>query len=250
MKWWTDCCDQLFPGFKTPRLWIAQQCRSLTPPPTSRRGRHIYASFLDRRQGRNKCSLRGGKLTEQKDPQFTSLCLKLRIYQQKGRANWRLAAEDKKGLCCVQYMIHVYFAYTLCIHCVYDTCVCCVYVVCMLPGQLSASLAVMLLLQEEQRVVEDTVREVNRWPLLCLASLSRASFSRCFRRSFSLFWTYTHMHRHTHTHTHTQMWCQTDQSSLYHNWSIRYMMPSHLYTDQSDHKVFTVSVSYWLSDNL
>lgn len=30
------------------------------------------------------------------------------------------------------------------------------------PGQLSASLAVMLLLQEEHRVVEDTVREVNR----------------------------------------------------------------------------------------
>lgn len=37
-----------------------------------------------------------------------------------------------------------------------------VSVVFMLPGQLSASLAVMLLLQEEHRVVEDTVREVNR----------------------------------------------------------------------------------------
>ena len=22
MKWWTDCCDQLLPGFKTPRLWV------------------------------------------------------------------------------------------------------------------------------------------------------------------------------------------------------------------------------------
>lgn len=32
----------------------------------------------------------------------------------------------------------------------------------MLPGQLSASLAVMLLLQEEHRVVEETVREVKR----------------------------------------------------------------------------------------
>lgn len=56
-----------------------------------------------------------------------------------------------------------------------------------LPGQLSASLAVMLLLQEEQSVVADTVREVNRWPLLDLASLSRASLSRSFSRSFSLF---------------------------------------------------------------
>lgn len=52
-------------------------------------------------------------------------------------------------------------------------------------------MAVMLLLQEEHRVVEDTVREVNRWPLLDLASLSRASFSRSFRRSFSLFCTDT-----------------------------------------------------------
>lgn len=33
-------------------------------------------------------------------------------------------------------------------------------------GQLRASLAVMLLLQAEQRVVADTVREVKRWPLL------------------------------------------------------------------------------------
>ena len=36
MKWWTDCCDQLFPGFKTPRLWVVQQCTSSTPPPISR----------------------------------------------------------------------------------------------------------------------------------------------------------------------------------------------------------------------
>lgn len=35
-----------------------------------------------------------------------------------------------------------------------------------LLGQLSASLAVMLLLQAEQRVVPDTVREVKRCPLL------------------------------------------------------------------------------------
>ena len=36
------------------------------------------------------------------------------------------------------------------------------YVVGTLPGQLSASLAVMLLLQDEHSVVEDTVRDVNR----------------------------------------------------------------------------------------
>ncbi len=61
----TDCCDQLLLGFKTPRLWVAQQCRSLTPPPTSRRGRHIYASFLENRRGGNKCTLRGGKSADQ-----------------------------------------------------------------------------------------------------------------------------------------------------------------------------------------
>ena len=61
MKWWTDCCDQLFHGFKTPWLWVTQQCRSLIPPPTSRRGWHIAASFLDGRRGGNKCTPRGGK---------------------------------------------------------------------------------------------------------------------------------------------------------------------------------------------
>lgn len=54
-------------------------------------------------------------------------------------------------------------------------------------GQPRASLAVMLFPQAEQRVVPDTVSEVNRWPLLYLASLSLASFSRSFIRSFSLF---------------------------------------------------------------
>ena len=84
MKWWTDCCDQLFPGFKTLRLWVAQQCRSSTPPPTSRRGRHISASFLDSRRGRNKWTLRGGKSADQNRPPIEAnlqigtslLCLK------------------------------------------------------------------------------------------------------------------------------------------------------------------------------
>ena len=40
IKW-----QKLFLGFKTPQLWVTQQCRSLTPPPTSARGRHISASF-------------------------------------------------------------------------------------------------------------------------------------------------------------------------------------------------------------
>ena len=67
MKWWTDCRDQLFPGFKTPRLWIAQQCRSFSPPPTSQRGRHIATLFLDSRRDWNKCTLRGGKSADQQN---------------------------------------------------------------------------------------------------------------------------------------------------------------------------------------
>ena len=31
----TDCCDQLFPGFKTLSLWVAQQCTSSKPLPIS-----------------------------------------------------------------------------------------------------------------------------------------------------------------------------------------------------------------------
>ena len=37
MKWWTDCCDQLFPGFKTPRLWVSARHRHLRPS-------HVIAS--------------------------------------------------------------------------------------------------------------------------------------------------------------------------------------------------------------
>ena len=50
----------VFPGLKTPRLWVALQCRSLTPVPTSRRGRHIAASVAH--------SLRGGKSADQNRP--------------------------------------------------------------------------------------------------------------------------------------------------------------------------------------
>ena len=52
------------------RLWVGQQCTSLTPPPTSRRGRHISAWFLDSRRGGNKCTLRGGKSADQNRPQI------------------------------------------------------------------------------------------------------------------------------------------------------------------------------------
>ncbi len=45
-------------------------------------------------------------------------------------------------------------------------CVCVCVCVCDSLGQLRASLAVMLLLQAEQSVVPDTVRELKRWPLL------------------------------------------------------------------------------------
>ena len=76
MKCWTDCCDQLFPGFKTLRLWVAQQCRSSTPPPTSHRGRHVAASDLDSRRGGNKCTLRGGKSADQNRPPVCCLLSK------------------------------------------------------------------------------------------------------------------------------------------------------------------------------
>ena len=78
MKWWTDCCDQLFPGFKTPWLWVAQHCKSSTPPSISRNCRHIEASYW-----RTKT-----------DPQYTTFCLNL----QKGQPNWWLAAQYKNSL--------------------------------------------------------------------------------------------------------------------------------------------------------
>ena len=86
-EWWTDCCDQLFLGFKTPRLWVAQQCRSSTPPPTSRRGRHITASFLDGRRGGNKRTLR------QKDEQTGGLvlCLKTATVNSFSTGDWILS---------------------------------------------------------------------------------------------------------------------------------------------------------------
>ena len=68
MKWWTDCCDQLFPGFKTSRLWVAQQCRSSTLPATSNRGQHIEVSDLQSRWGGNKWTLWGGISADQNRP--------------------------------------------------------------------------------------------------------------------------------------------------------------------------------------
>ena len=49
---------------KTSQLWVKQQCRSSTPPSTSRRGRHISALISDSGPGGNKCALWGGKLVD------------------------------------------------------------------------------------------------------------------------------------------------------------------------------------------
>ena len=64
-----DCCDQLFPGFKTPQLWVAQQCRSSTPPPISRNCRHIDGLDLHSNGGGQKCTLLPSvKLADQNRP--------------------------------------------------------------------------------------------------------------------------------------------------------------------------------------
>ena len=62
MKWRTDCCDQLFLGFKTPQLWVARQFASSTPPPISRNCWLINGSDLQSNGGGSKWTLRGGKL--------------------------------------------------------------------------------------------------------------------------------------------------------------------------------------------
>ena len=104
MKWWTDCCDQLFPGFKTPWLWVAQQCRSSTPPPTSRRGRQVAASFLDSRRGGNKCSLRGGKSVDQNRP---PICRPLsKTVDKAAKRTGRLAA-----WCSVEKQLLIFCSY-------------------------------------------------------------------------------------------------------------------------------------------
>ena len=86
MKWWTDCCDQLFPGFKTPQLWVARQCRSSTLD-------------LDSNGGRNKCTLQDGKLTDQNRPPICRLLSKSADLAAKKTAKWRLIAQYKNGYC-------------------------------------------------------------------------------------------------------------------------------------------------------
>ena len=54
MKWWTDCCDQLCPGFKTSQLQVTQQCTSSTPPPISHNCRNIDGSDLHSNGGGKK----------------------------------------------------------------------------------------------------------------------------------------------------------------------------------------------------
>ena len=97
MKWWTDCCDQLFLGFKTPQLWVARHCSSSTPLPTSRRGRHIDGLDLDSR--RAGVPSEAANQRAKTDPQFADICLKLPTEPPKGRANWRLAALSKNSFC-------------------------------------------------------------------------------------------------------------------------------------------------------
>ena len=96
MKWWTDCCDQLFPGFKTSRLLVAQQCRPSTPPPTSRRGRQIAALFQDSEAAISIPSQAENRRSK-RDSQFAGLCLKPRTEPPKGWANWQLGALSKNG---------------------------------------------------------------------------------------------------------------------------------------------------------
>ena len=81
MKWWTYCCDQLFPGFKIPWLWVTQQCTPSTPPPISHNCRHIS----------------GSNWRTKTDPHFTAFCLNPRTYPQEGQPNWWLAAQYKNG---------------------------------------------------------------------------------------------------------------------------------------------------------
>ena len=54
-----DLHDQLFPGFKTPRLWVAQQCTSSTPPPISHNCQSTDDSDFHSNGGGKKCSLQG-----------------------------------------------------------------------------------------------------------------------------------------------------------------------------------------------
>ena len=90
-----DLHDQLFPGFKTPRLWVAQQCRSSTPPPISRNCRHIDGSDLHRNGGGNKCTLQGVILANQNRPPTYRLLSKSADLAAKRTA--RLAAQYKNS---------------------------------------------------------------------------------------------------------------------------------------------------------
>ena len=80
MKWWTDCCDQLFSAFKSPQLWVAQQCRSSTPPPTSCRGQHTHACKAEI----SVPSEVANRWTKT-HPRFATLCLKP-VFRQVGTA--------------------------------------------------------------------------------------------------------------------------------------------------------------------
>ena len=71
-----DCCNQLFPGFRIPWLYITQQCTSSTPLPISCNCRHINGLDLHSNNGGKKCTLQGVKLADQNRPPFYHLLSK------------------------------------------------------------------------------------------------------------------------------------------------------------------------------
>ena len=86
-----------FPGFKTPWLWVAQQCTSSTHPHISGNCQHIYSSDLHSNRGGKRCTIRGGKLADQNRPPIYRLLSKSADLATKKTPNWWLAAQYKNG---------------------------------------------------------------------------------------------------------------------------------------------------------
>ena len=80
MKWWTDCCDQLFPGFNT----LAIACASTTWIDIAMEVEISVPSEASNWQTKT-------------DPQFTALCINPWTLPLKGWPNWRLAALYKNN---------------------------------------------------------------------------------------------------------------------------------------------------------
>ena len=96
MKWWTDCYDQLFSGFKISQLWVTHQCMSSTPLPISRNSLYIDIWDLD--------SI-GGKLVDQNRPPIYRLILSKSVDLAKKRtAELSACCPVKKQLLTMQTM--------------------------------------------------------------------------------------------------------------------------------------------------